>query len=679
MYFRKRTKQIIRKYIGLFTALCFLFIVSGTASAQYIFHIDASGPGNSNSIHKTNTETGETERLISSAPTFTSAHQIVSEDSVLFWTGSDVYKTGRDFKTYRLVTTVEGSWSNMFVDFDTESQVMYYNFANFGDRWILGQDLATGAVDTVIDLENGDVEDLAYSEFGITYVLHLGFGESEIIHTNFEGEADTLYSIDSGRFEKVMVDESNEHIYFVYEESFTNTNLYRMNLDGSEVTLVEELLNNFSDLLIDEANQKLYIRYSNRSVWVLDMTSDDPEQEELFTSDYRIDRTFFDANRNMILFYSSGGGMFEYDIEHASFNTVATFKPNENVLLLDEQNERIYYLVYANAESAVYSMNFDGEDIQLVTELDYMYTANEARDAKIDTVNNHIYFIIRKTVYRVALEEGAKEETLISYPFSSETVLQALALDIEREQIYLYKEDEGIYSLSFDGETENAVTTEGRFKKNGLTYDPVGDKIYYTSNRHYMVNPDGSEWEEWPRYSSLEVDKIEYNVNTGQLLMVQQSNRFDDDMNSIYEERIRFLNFDEDLTSGIYINVPSSGTFYDAITTFSAILPSNSDSMGTSTENPLNELPGKISLYQNYPNPFNPSTVISYQLPVNSEVSLKVFDMLGREVASLIDGKRMSAGMHSLTFDAGNLSSGMYIYRLQAGNQVFTRKLTLIK
>ncbi len=100
-----------------------------------------------------------------------------------------------------------------------------------------------------------------------------------------------------------------------------------------------------------------------------------------------------------------------------------------------------------------------------------------------------------------------------------------------------------------------------------------------------------------------------------------------------------------------------------------------------SIEEPVtySEKPSTFSLNQNYPNPFNPSTVISYQLPVNSEVSLKVFDMLGREVASLIEGKRMSAGMHSLTFDAGNLSSGMYIYRLQAGNQVFTKKLTLIK
>ncbi|SMO39807.1 T9SS type A sorting domain-containing protein [Gracilimonas mengyeensis] len=88
--------------------------------------------------------------------------------------------------------------------------------------------------------------------------------------------------------------------------------------------------------------------------------------------------------------------------------------------------------------------------------------------------------------------------------------------------------------------------------------------------------------------------------------------------------------------------------------------------------------PTSFELKQNYPNPFNPSTVISYQLPVSSEVSLKVFDMLGREVASLVN-TRQSAGAHQASFDASSLSSGMYIYRLQAGSLVQTRKMMLIK
>ncbi|MEX0609570.1 MAG: T9SS type A sorting domain-containing protein [Balneolaceae bacterium] len=84
-------------------------------------------------------------------------------------------------------------------------------------------------------------------------------------------------------------------------------------------------------------------------------------------------------------------------------------------------------------------------------------------------------------------------------------------------------------------------------------------------------------------------------------------------------------------------------------------------------------------LFQNYPNPFNPSTVISYQLPVNSEVQLEIFDLMGRKVATLLDGEMKPAGKYDITFDARRLASGMYIYRLKAGNFRVIKKLTLIK
>jgi len=98
----------------------------------------------------------------------------------------------------------------------------------------------------------------------------------------------------------------------------------------------------------------------------------------------------------------------------------------------------------------------------------------------------------------------------------------------------------------------------------------------------------------------------------------------------------------------------------------------------TTGVNEGNELPNKFNLSQNYPNPFNPSTTISFNLPSKSFVSLKVFDALGREVSILVS-KELTAGSYSQQWNAENLPSGVYFYRLQAGNYSETRKLILLK
>ncbi len=92
----------------------------------------------------------------------------------------------------------------------------------------------------------------------------------------------------------------------------------------------------------------------------------------------------------------------------------------------------------------------------------------------------------------------------------------------------------------------------------------------------------------------------------------------------------------------------------------------------------INNLPKEFSLNQNYPNPFNPSTVISYQLPVNSKVMLKVYDVIGKEVATLVNNEQ-EAGNHTAQFNAKGMSSGMYFYKIEAGNFVQVKKMILLK
>ncbi len=100
----------------------------------------------------------------------------------------------------------------------------------------------------------------------------------------------------------------------------------------------------------------------------------------------------------------------------------------------------------------------------------------------------------------------------------------------------------------------------------------------------------------------------------------------------------------------------------------------------TGVTNNLHALPGEYALRQNYPNPFNPATLITYELPKSGRVTLNVFNLLGQQIATLVDGYE-EAGTHQAVFNAGarNLSSGLYLYQLHAGSVTITKKMILTK
>ena len=89
-------------------------------------------------------------------------------------------------------------------------------------------------------------------------------------------------------------------------------------------------------------------------------------------------------------------------------------------------------------------------------------------------------------------------------------------------------------------------------------------------------------------------------------------------------------------------------------------------------------IPTQFALEQNYPNPFNPATTIKFSIPEVSKVTLKIYDILGREVSTLVNEVR-NAGNHEVNFDASNLASGMYIYSIKAGDYTASKKMMLLK
>lgn len=117
-------------------------------------------------------------------------------------------------------------------------------------------------------------------------------------------------------------------------------------------------------------------------------------------------------------------------------------------------------------------------------------------------------------------------------------------------------------------------------------------------------------------------------------------------------------------------NALFAGTYYEGVFRFSQHVTSvHESSEGMSLS---------YSLSQNYPNPFNPTTTISYQLPENSFVTIKVYDLLGKEIETLVNENK-SAGYYKVNFDASKLPSGVYFYNLTTGSNSISKKMLLMK
>ena len=100
--------------------------------------------------------------------------------------------------------------------------------------------------------------------------------------------------------------------------------------------------------------------------------------------------------------------------------------------------------------------------------------------------------------------------------------------------------------------------------------------------------------------------------------------------------------------------------------------------MITAVKSVKNQVPIQFRLDQNYPNPFNPITTINYSIPKTGQITLKVYDVLGKEIATLVNEEESSGNYH-IQFNANRLASGVYFYRLHSGNFVMTKKLLLMK
>jgi len=155
---------------------------------------------------------------------------------------------------------------------------------------------------------------------------------------------------------------------------------------------------------------------------------------------------------------------------------------------------------------------------------------------------------------------------------------------------------------------------------------------------------------------------IKYNSSGVQQWVARYNGPGYDDANSIAV----------DGSGNVYVTGGSSGsTYYDYCTIKYVQTPTGLQAIG-------NEIPKEFKLIQNYPNPFNPITKIRFDLPKNVNVKLTIYDMLGREVETIVN-EQLNAGSYEVVFDASKYTSGVYYYRLNAGEFVETKKMILVK
>lgn len=213
-------------------------------------------------------------------------------------------------------------------------------------------------------------------------------------------------------------------------------------------------------------------------------------------------------------------------------------------------------------------------------------------------------------------------------------------------------------------------------------FDCVKMLVAVAQSGSYYVKDNNNVWSEFSVGLGLGyvfTDIASLNTGTNLLIDVVSETGFHRLDNNNCSFSFNSALFNIELTTAFYwLQISGSGTGYYG-TNGSGVIK---QALVTSIEDQVTELPQQFRLEQNYPNPFNPETVINYELPVNGKVILKVYDLLGREVAELVNEEK-SPGRYAIKFSASsrgsNLSSGVYYYQLRAGTFIGTKKFVILK
>ncbi len=388
--------------------------------------------------------------------------------------------------------------------------------------------------------------------------------------------------------------------------------------------------------------------------------------------------------------YGLGSAISDDDLPYLDISSTATDSANFHAALLMDSviTDKRYYMI-VNLVAFDSSMtrdlilelknplnkycNYNFNNIE--SSYSYNKTVNlNGTNSIIDTItfsagDGHLYEL------KPVLKYGGNlvyDDTLSTAITLSEEMTIKPNADLSIEALYtidsgIYVEDGGTIKVnSYDGNV--IVTSNGSLEFETWDNSLIGAK---TSNDHPRLI-----WQNYPE--PVEHYKIHRKYGSQ-----QWNNNYDTTSNNTFTDQYITINAPGS-TAGIEIKYKVSAVYY-----IGKVLGSdesdevNYQAEGSEIEKKGSEnnnvaKPTTFALEQNHPNPFNPTTVITYQIPELSHVTIKVYDILGKEITELVN-TRKDAGFYSVTIDATNLSSGTYIYRMEAGKYVDSKKMIILK
>lgn len=458
--------------------------------------------------------------------------------------------------------------------------------------------------------------------------LYIVTTNDEIQRMNLDGSGMEVL-IDSGFEEgqRIKLDVEAGKMYWtsegdIYDDEVPGK-IQRANLDGSQVEDVfTEAVDAFNGLFLDTSNNEMYVirRYTNA---ILKMNMDGTDVT-----------TLYDGQNSGLI---DPGKM--------------VYNENTDELIWIRDEDDIYGQPYKVVKTAA-----DGSG-----ELEVLFSnEDEINSIEIDEENERLFWAISEgyeaQIYMGELD-GSNPQMLTSISSSSTTRIPDIEYKNATDEVFWLVDGreriEGIHKMTIDSDSSTRISSTQYLTD--LAYSATNDSLYaYGYDNIIKLAIDGS----------------------GEEAVITEGGRPGD--LAIYEDRLYWgFNggiFSSDLAGNDSVMVSNNDVGENRSFVFGPEMIFTS----TKDEPTAVSMPNRISLEQNYPNPFNPSTNISFSLPKTSNISLKVYNMLGQEVATIFEG-RVGHGEHSFKFDAGNLASGVYLYRLEAGEFSQAKKFTLIK